>query len=366
MANILDYIQWRGDLSFEQSPLNEVDALIFSQISYTDFSNLGVNGFTKNTITFKELMELFASSPDFEKRKYFGAMIDKRTVELIQNAASSKRFGEVKVCGFVNKIDLENEEQFSAITFILPENKFIIAYRGTDDTIVGWKEDFNLSYMDTVPSQVDALLYLEDAAHYLKGDIYLAGHSKGGNLAVYSASKCGLKIQKRIKKIFDNDGPGFPESFFASREYQEVKNKINLFVPENSIVGMLFEHDKNFVTVECDKRGIEQHNPFNWHLLCTDFIERADVTKESKIINKSVNQLFKDLDVEQRKIFIETIFGTLKETNALTNTELIKNPLESMGKVLKAVGQLDKKTKSAVWSTVQMMIKLVAQNLNQV
>ena len=251
---MIDYIEWRGDIGFDVSPLCEIDALILCQISYLNFQTLVDSEFTKKGLPLSRLSELFFSSPDFETRKDVGALINAKTVNLLRVAGESKRFSALKVCGYVDKIDLNSEEQFSAITFVSPFGWNFVAFRGTDDTIVGWKEDFNLGYMDTVPAQEDALRYFEKATASLKGSFYVGGHSKGGNLALYAASYAQQSSKKHLLAVFNNDGPGFKESFFESEAFKSIKNIQHTYVPELSIVGMLFAHADGYITVKSDQK----------------------------------------------------------------------------------------------------------------
>ena len=188
-SDIIAYIDWRGDLSFEQSAFNAVDAAIFCQILYLNFDGLFPDTGFRRFLTLAELSERFFSADDFPVRRETGVLINKRTTDLLFAAGKSRRFADVKLCGCVSVLDLNREEQFSAVTCILKKDAAFIAYRGTDDTIVGWKEDFNLAVQDVVPAQEDARAYLAEAAAHLHGALFVGGHSKGGNLAVFAASQ---------------------------------------------------------------------------------------------------------------------------------------------------------------------------------
>lgn len=365
MANFLDYLDWRGDIDFKTSPFNEVDALILCQIEYNNIDNLVPVEFTKKGITLRELAYRFRTAPDFTKRSDVGAMLNPLTVNILQTAAESVRFGSLKLCGYKNIIDTRKEEQFSAVTFVFDDNSFFIAYRGTDDTIVGWKEDCDLGWKDTVPAQQDALAYLEQASKALRGGILIGGHSKGGNLAVFAATKASDKIKERIISVFNNDGPGFKSEFFQSEEYRSISKKIYTFVPQLSIVGMLFSHADEYSTVESDEKGLHQHDPFSWHVSAHHFVERPDTDEQSKIIGKTVNGWFSELSNENKELFVSTVFGVLKDTNATTNSELTANWWESIQKILKAMKELDPATRDAVFKTLQLLIKCAKDTVIQ-
>lgn len=356
MADIVEYISWRGDLSLKQFPLNEVDSLILCQISYCNFDGLLDSSFTKKGITLRELGFKFANSPDSEMRMDYGALINPLTNNLLQAASESKRFGDIHVCGYVNIIDTQKDEQFSAMTFCLPDNSIFVAYRGTDDTIVGWQEDFDLGWKDKVPAQVDAADYLEKAASSLKGKIYTGGHSKGANLVLYAAANATDKVKKRISRIFANDGPGFKKVFFESSGYLDIRSKVSSFKPQLSVVGMLFDCDENYVCVECDGKGLHQHDPFNWHVQADSFVE-TDQDEESRLISKAVNGWFNDLNLEQKRLFVQTVFGVLEDSDTSTNSDLLANWKVTVPKMIRAMQDLDDATRDAVSKSLQLLFK---------
>ena len=369
MANIVDYIDWRGDVDFSISPFNEVDNIILCQISYLNFDGILESDFNRNGITLRELSERFVSSADFDIRSDLGAMLNKGTAALLPKLGESERFGSLRVSGYVSKIDNEAEEQFCAVTYTCDKGAAspwnVTVYRGTDDTIVGWKEDFNLGFMDIVPAQRDALIYAQSAMTALKGNFILCGHSKGGNLALYAAANLPEKLQRRLEAVYNNDGPGFPEDFFRRPQYLAIRNREHSFMPENSIVGMLFSHAEGFVTVESDGIGIMQHDPFTWHVQARNFVRLPDLNDQSKFIGKTVNEWFDELDREQKRQFVETVFGILEKTNATTNSELAENWMDNIMIMLKAMTHLDSKTREASWKTIQLLLKNAWENKDE-
>ena len=266
-----------------------------------------------------------------------GLLINAQTIDLLQRAGESLRFGSLTVGAYINKIDCETEEQFSAICFSHGNEWTFLAFRGTDDTLVGWKEDFNLGYMDSVPAQTDALCYLESIADALpENQIFLGGHSKGGNLALYAAAHANTDIQKRLLTVFSNDGPGFRDDFFSSDGYLAIKDRVCCFVPRLSIVGMLFEREDGYTVVDStEKNMFMQHDPFNWHVLGKHFVTCKSRGDESKFVDRTVNKWIKELTPIEREQFIETIFGILQDTEAKTNSELSANWFENILKMLK-------------------------------
>lgn len=362
MANILDYVAWRGDLDFSYVPFNEIDALILCQIAYVNFDGLISESFSEK-ITMAQLAKKFRNAPDYEKRADMGAMINKLSTELFFSAAASVRFGDVQMSGFVNVIDTERVEQFAAVTFTLEKNHSLVVFRGTDDTIVGWNEDFNLGVLETVPAQKDALDYLTRAISSVDGDVSVAGHSKGGNLSIYSSANIEDVYKKRIIAIYNNDGPGFSDATIASPEFQEIIPKVHSFYPQFSIVGMLFSHAGEYKVVESDETGIMQHDPFSWHLSAKHFDTLESLGFGSIMFHNTFNSWFGQLDEAHRKQFVDTLFLIIQATDARTNSEIEKNVFESSAKIIHALLKLDNDTRTEIWKTVGLLFKAANKNL---
>ncbi len=369
MANILDYLLWRGDLDFANIPLCEVDALILCQLSYMKLEGLVSPEFSHKqgqVLTLEEASLAYAASPDYEERSNVGALINPLSAELLLKAGATKRFGRLLVSGFVNKIDEKKDEQFSAITFSYEKKWNFIAYRGTDDTIVGWKEDCMLAYMDNVPAQLDALSYFTKAADELKGNFYLGGHSKGGNLALFAAAKAEEKKQKRIISIYDNDGPGFSEAFFKTEGYLAIADRLKTFVPRQSIVGMLFSNDGNYTTVNNElKDMVMQHDPFSWQVGPLSFVECEQTGDESRFVGKTLNEWFKTLSLDEKRIFVESLFQILEGSKAKTNLELSKNWFESMVGMKKSLDELPKSSRETMRKNLQLLVKIAADEFTR-
>lgn len=347
-SDICDYIDWRGDLSFEFSPFNDIDALIFCQLSYLNFTDLAPSELN-SSIKLSELAHLYFASKDFEKRSDLGMLIDPRSNELLKKAGESVRFKDVGVCGFKCEYDSAKEEQFSAVTFVLNEGSFLdkqqvfVAFRGTDDTIVGWKEDFNLAFMEEVPAQTDSLAYLEKAcAEFKKAEIITGGHSKGGNLAIYASANLNEKSKKNLSLIYNFDGPGFSQACLDSNEFFSVKSKICSVYPQFSIIGMLFHHYEPCSIVISDEKLVMQHNPFSWFVKGSSFEVKTEFDSGSEIFFKSFNKWFEEIRPEMRQQFVETLFGLLESTNAITNSDLSHEKLKNTGRIIKAFANLDK------------------------
>lgn len=366
-SDICDYIDWRGDLSFEISPFNDIDALIFSQLSYMNFTGLAPSAFD-SSIKLSELAKIFFGSTDFEKRSDLGVLIDPKTNELLKKAGESVRFGNVEVTGFLNRYDSEKEEQFSAVSFVfdkggvLEPQKIFVAFRGTDDTLVGWKEDFNLAFLDFVPAQQDASAYLENVAEsFRKAEIFVGGHSKGGNLAIFAGAFLSEKSKKNLSRIYNFDGPGFSQNSLDSDEFFSIKQLIRSVYPQFSIIGMLFHHYDSYKIVQSDEWLVMQHNPFSWFIKGTNFETKDELDLGSGIFFKSFNKWFEELLPNQREQFVETLFGLLESTNAITNSDFDRNKLKNTGKIIKAFAKLEPEIRDEAMKIAGDFVKTIAK-----
>ena len=324
MGTVYDYLTWRGDLTMRAAPFCEVDSLILSMFAYLDMQDIvpapGEEGTLSVWAASKAFMERY---PDPKKSK-MGVLIPKDIVKMMRAMRSTKRFGTLKMSGYVNLIDPETELQFSAVTFLMADGTAIVTYRGTDDTLVGWKEDMNMCFLPVVPAQIKAVEYLKNVAKEHKGKLILTGHSKGGNLAVYAAVHSDAAVRERITAVYSNDGPGFGKNILDDPDYREIRPRICNLVPQSSVVGMLLEHDENFTVVKSrQKSGFLQHNGLSWEILGNSFVHLKDVTSDSRKLDRTVNQWIRDMTPEQREEFAEAVYQLFSVDGAQTLTDLV-------------------------------------------
>ena len=235
----------------------------------------------------------------------------------------------------------------------------LIAYRGTDDTLIGWKENFNMSFMPVVPAQLAATEYLDQAGAYFDGDIRLTGHSKGGNLAVYAAVHCQKSIKKRLLRVWSNDGPGFGEGMLSDPAYIAMRPIIKSLVPQSSVVGMLLEHDENYTVVKSRQVGPLQHDGFSWNIMGGSFVHLQNVTDECKRFDKSLNEWVRSMTPEQREEFVESIYQMLSAGDAATLTDLVAS---AKANLLKKKNASDPKVQKSVQKTIAALIELNTKN----
>ena len=361
MGTLIDYVKWRGDLSFTESPLNEVDSLIFSLLTYLDLSEIVSPGHSGGTVPIKAAANtFFARNPD-PKKITMGLIVPKGIVSLFRALKDTRRFRAVEMKAHVNMIDREREMQFSATTFLPDDGSALIAYRGTDDTLVGWKENFNMSFMSVVPAQEQAVVYLRDAAEHYKGNtIRIAGHSKGGNLAVYAAVHSTSEIKKKLTAVWSHDGPGFGSGMLNNLDYIELRPLIHTLVPHSSVVGMLLEHDENYVVVKSRQTGLFQHDGLSWDVMGGSFVHLKTVTEESRRLDRTLNQWIKQMTPEQREQFVEALYQVLSSDNALTLTDLISL---TKNRWLQKGTALDPHVHKTIQKTLSVLFELNAKNI---
>lgn len=356
MSNIIDYIKWRGDLSFSKSSFNEVDGLIFSMLSYLIFDGIVESGFNQD-ITLEEFAKKNKDVDHPVLSMFFMKLKDYE--DLLTISATSNRFGQCKLHNYVNEIDPEKELQFSAITFELITGDFVVAYRGTDDTVAGWKEDFNMGIMETVPSQIKSYSYLKDtAANFEEGRIYVVGHSKGGNLALYSSIYSPISVNTRIEAIYNYDGPGFIRNLSDNPTYKRLINRIYTIVPQSSIIGMLLDRNEDTIVIKSNVNGgFMQHYGFTWELTGTSFERMDSRNKESQIIDTAIKQFTVSASFEQRKQLLNALTNVFKGYESYTLTELTADKIHVINQLAKNLDGLDKETKSALTSSLRLIFK---------
>lgn len=365
MANMLDYLVWRGDITIHQAGINDIDCFIMSQISYMNFD--GVVGdspaasFGEAEITIKE-----ASKRLFKLREQASEgllLSDNNDTMLLKGLALSRRFCNMKLAAYVNKCDEEEEKQFSAICIFPGDNTVYISFRGTDDTLVGWKEDLNMSFQSPVPSQIEALEYLKTIAKEFDGKIRLGGHSKGGNLAVYAASFCDLEIQKRIRSVYCFDGPGFINKVLNDSNFGKVEARIHAFVPQSSVVGMLLGHSVEYTVVESVQTGLYQHDPYSWKVIRNNFICLESISPESRFMDATLEEWIYSMNSEQRREFVEAVYFIIQQTEAKTLLELSVNGLKNAKLIIKTMRNMEPATKKMLQKTFSALMKIAGRNL---
>lgn len=361
MANILNYLEENYE-TFEEREMCDIDSLIFSQLSYLFFDGMipELSEESKN-ISIKELLKIEKFSQIFSDLRY--AHLNK---ELLFDVVASPRFRNVEVNYYINEVDYENEKQFSAMTFILNDKLAYVAFRGTDNTFLGWKEDFNMSFMSPVPAQEQARKYLNKVSSLLKQDLFVGGHSKGGNLAVYASMKSYEDIKDRIIKIYNHDGPGFNEEIIKGLEYSMICDKISKTVPVESIIGMIMESKEKYIIVKSNESGILQHDPFSWEIVGKELDEAKDLANSAIVQKKAMSDWINSLDHEKKIVFVNTLYKVIDAMDSKT----VKDPKEytwqgDIGAMINATRNLDSQSRKVLFDSIKMLVSKYFHSLGQ-
>ena len=317
MADMLDYLAWRGDIEFTQLPVNPVDALIFSTLSYIKFEDIVPDNPNQSISLAEAAAGLFSLADPVSRTRV------KKDLDLLKAVAESARFDNIRMTFYRSILIPEEDTQFAAVTIFLEDGSAYIAFRGTDNTLTGWKEDFNMSFQSSVPAQHLALAYVQEFAAVHSIPIWMGGHSKGGNLAVYAAAKCGELLQKRIVEVYSQDGPGFSEAMMQDPGYRNILPKVRSFLPQSSVIGMLLEHEEPYTIIKSNQVGIMQHDPYSWQVLGADFVQVEELTADSRFLDRTFRNWLSRMTNEERSEFFDTVFELLESTGAERTGELI-------------------------------------------
>ena len=338
MPNFIDYIRWRGDIRFKEKGLNEVDALIFNEMVYMELDQIADGLDSEKSVTLENAFERY------KELAYDQSYLRNDPETLLESMVRSRRFQNAELKYYVKETQREKEVQFAALTICLDDGSLYIAFRGTDNTLVGWREDFNLSFKAETTGQGAAVNYLNAimAKQDPKRRIYVGGHSKGGNLAVYACAFCKEEYRDQISGIYSNDGPGMNRKIAERKEYLSILHKVRLSIPESSLVGILFSNTEKKKIVKSDATGgSAQHNPYTWQVTGDHFVE-VDAQSESSIfLNGTLNEWLNQMDDGQKEEFTRTIFEILEASGADTIAEINSDRWVSYNAILKAAFKLD-------------------------
>ncbi len=348
------YLKEYGDVPFSERPMNDVDSLALCQLAYLKFDGM-VPGVERNerSVTLEEL----AKHPDRD-RLFADERFEKDNRELFGGMLSGRRFRNLKLNCYINIVEKERETQFSAVTYILEDNTIYVAFRGTDETIVGWKEDFNMGFLFPVPGQALSMQYLNTVTEKFTNPFYVGGHSKGGNFAVYSAMKCAPCVQERILKVYSMDGPGFRSGILEECGYERIADRVVKLLPHSSMVGMLFEWDTRYRVVESRSFGLAQHNPFNWKVKDGEFVMAEDIYERARLVKNTVNEWIISLDEEQIRLFVDTLYQVISASEADDLISITADWKRSMLAVVAALKEVDDDTAKVLQEVIKGLFEL--------
>ncbi len=350
--NYFAFIDKYGKVSYKDKKETEIDILLFSQLAYLPMDNIDFKNNQKYTL------EEIATNID--RSVFLESLIAQRNaLKLLDTIKDLPRFKEIKVTDYSYIMD--DNSQFGAVTFILPNKKIVIAFQGTDNTIAGWKEDAILSYKYPTTSQELAGSYVEKIISKYKRSIIICGHSKGGNLALVGAMRTTLLKKLAIKEIYSFDGPGLREKEFNSNQYKQVRKKLHNIIPDESMVGVLFNQE-NLDVIKSDAKGIMQHATTSWQVE-DDRLVRTNKSALSDNLDKALYDWLSNYDLEQRKLIIDKTFGLLEKSNIKRVSDISDNYLRSFLEVLKATETLENQTKVVIFNCLKLLSTTLSKTL---
>ena len=332
MFTIKDYLKYYKDVSFNSCNFNEVDNLFFTSLSYFDWTDI-----VKDT----KVNLIDAVNKLLDKKKVMHTPFMKDNLENLKIIKDSKRYRECYLGNFKSIID--NRQQFGAICIYF-EDKVYVSFEGTDNSVIGWKEDFNLAYIFPTVTQVSSVDYLNKVITKKDKTIYVGGHSKGGNLAMMAFMYCDNSIKKRIKYVFNNDGPGFMRKQYLSKEFKEMLPKLRMYIPEESVVGLLLFGSHDYKVVKSTAKGINQHN-FNTWKCFGSFLQEGKLSRISDKLIKRIEQWYMVYDDEDFEIIITSLFKVLEDNKIKNFIDLKKLSWKEIRTIINHMSNIDSSTK---------------------
>lgn len=348
--NIIDYVDKYGINEFAKKPFNEVDGLVLSQLSYLKFEGI-VMGPSENS-------EGTTVSSIIENEKYEQLYRDERyepnNRKFFESICASKRFGGLYLNDFIDVIDDSADVQFSAMSVTDGKEFRAVVFRGTDDNMVGWKEDLNMTFKTPIPAQKYSVDYLEKVASKLNGDFYVMGHSKGGNLAVYSSMNCSDEVRDRIISIYSYDGPGFRTELLHNSCYEKIRERIHKLVPKACVIGMFGNVERTEVVDCVGVGGVIQHNPYNWVVNRNSFKRTEHIGRYSELKAEAVNMWAAEMTDEQWALLSDKLFGVLQDAGITNLNDFYEDFFGTMAKVKDAADRLDEDSRQKIGTMLSM------------
>lgn len=344
--NCLDYLNTQGLLPFSLAPFCEIDSLILSVCAYADFDGILPGVEEGGTQSFRAAVARLVTKPDWA---HTGPVMAQRIPELVLKASQSPRFARLRLGCYESILEEDQPSQFAALTYFLPDGTCFLAFRGTDDTLVGWKESFTMAYHFPVPGHSHAASYFRRVAARHPGKLRLGGHSKGGNLAMWAAVQAEPLVRARVLRVYSHDGPGFTRDLTRTHPYRSVADRITNYVPQASIVGTLLQPAGRFQVIQSHGTGIQgQHDPFTWEVIGTTFRYRARRSPIGRKSAKTIHRWLESMDPWELEAFVDILFSLLEAGDAKTLTDLTETPGDSSRAVIQAYRKLDRPTRKQI------------------
>lgn len=350
MAGINTYIKEYGDKTFNEEKFNEIDNVILSSVVYLNFD--GIVPKNKKSISLCEAGNIFLYKYNYFDVSKLG-IAQKVSYKILKQIVNTKRYKDIQMYNY--KYIWDTDTQFGAVCFKVKKKFIYVAFEGTDNLLSGWKEDFQMAYEFPVPSQKLAVKYLNENIKLFDKNIIVGGHSKGGNLALVSSMYCKNRINKKIKQIYSNDGPGLKKEQIESENYSKIRDRLIHLVPNYSYVGVLLRNDK-FTVIKTNRKDFMAHAVSSWQVNKNEFI-RENLSSISDSFRKSLLKWLDEHDLNQREKMISTVFKTLEESGIKNLNDFFN--LKNAITVIRNINNIDDETK-------KLVISLIEFNLNNI
>lgn len=356
MANIIDYLAEHGQSSFEEVSFNQVDILILNELGYLPLAEQMALG--EGQLVADLAPSVLDWPVDF--------LVTSERLALLKAVVGSRRFADLTLLDYVNEIDPAYEKQFAALVFALPSLDYRqLVFRGTDDSLVGWKEDFNMTYMSEIPAQRRAVTFLTQVLGQTTGQLLVSGHSKGGNLAVYASSFITSDLQDRLQAIYVFDAPGLYERVLSSRGYQAISSKMVVIRPQDSIVGVMLASDQSPIIIASDKQGIDQHNVIYWQVDGYGLKQVETSTQTSQILEQTFQSWTKELGSQDLKVLVDVVFDLFASAGIASLNDLQANAPKTIADVFSALSHLSTEKRDLINQSFNLFIKQFGQHRYQ-
>lgn len=345
MSHLIDYLEKVENLTFDQEPLNILDKVCINEIGYLTYEKWLTPSDLQKTINLHDYAEGKELNPEYS------FMVTKERVALAEAMVRSKRFAGLHLSNYRSVLDKEVEKQFAAMIFSLPELDYHqLVFRGTDDSVIGWKEDFQLTYSREIPAHRSAMTFLEDHLPNLSGRITVSGHSKGGNLALYSAVQSSTALREKIAELLLLDSPGLMKSLLEKPSYQELKVRMTVIRPQDSVVGVMLYWDRPAQLVAAEGIGFAQHNALTWEvdLVANDFAYVDQPTELSQRLEETFQEWIETLPNQQLKQVCDLVFDTILDSGIESLNDIGIQALPQIGQMLQEFGNLSDKQKKVL------------------
>lgn len=345
MAHLIDYLEKVENLTFDQEPLNILDKVCINEIGYLTYEKWLTASDLKKSINLHDFAEGKELNPDYS------FMVTKERVELAEAIVRSRRFASLSLSDYRSVLDKEVEKQFAAMIFSLPELDYHqLVFRGTDDSVIGWKEDFQLTYSREISAHRSALAFLSEHLPNLSGHITVSGHSKGGNLALYSAVQSSTALREKIAELLLLDSPGLMKSLLEKPSYQELKARMTVIRPQDSVVGVMLYWDRPAQLVAAEGIGFAQHNALSWEvdLATNDFVHEDQPTELSQRLEETFQEWIETLPKQQLKQGFDLVFDTILDSGIESLDDIGIQALPQIGQMLQEFGNLSDKQKKVL------------------